>query len=330
MDVRIQDAYRAIKSAVFGHAAGDALGVPAEFMTRDELARRPVRDMTGFGTYSLPKGAWSDDTSMSLCTLASLTDKAAVAPDDLMRRFLSWADEGALTPFGRAFGIGRTTQKALAQYRRGAPCGCASERDNGNGSLMRILPVVLYQRFRPEGRRPPEAELAEIHAVSALTHAHPRATTACGIYARAALALLETPEKSAVRRGLRAAAHFYRGSAALSAFTRLFDEDFAETNPAAIRSGGYVVDTLEAALWCLLTTESYASCVLKAVSLGEDTDTTAAVAGGLAGLLYGFDAIPAAWTDALAKRSAIDAMCLTAAERWRGRIIDASEHKITG
>lgn len=313
---QVQKVYETVKSAVFGHAVGDALGVPLEFVGRERLAAHPVTDMRAFGTHNLPRGSWSDDTSMTLCTLASLTERGAVVPEDMMLRFSQWANNGAYTPFGRAFGIGRTTFQAIADYLHGKPYGGAGERDNGNGSLMRILPVPLYQHFCPRKDAGPEERIREVHAVSALTHAHRRSMEACGIYAFIMESLLEEQTSPAIRRGLQNADRFYRTDPEHAAFSRLFSPGFAETPADQIRSSGYVADTLEAAVWCLLTTGSYRACVLRAVNLGGDTDTVAAVAGGLAGVLYGFDAIPPDWSSALIRRGRLDDMCMAAARSW--------------
>lgn len=313
-----QEIYPTIKSAVFGHAVGDALGVPVEFATRERLQCTPVQTMQGFQTHNVPPGTWSDDTSMTLCTLESLTKTGNVNLNDMMDRFIQWGYAGYMTPYGRMFGIGRTTRLALTGYRRGKPvdaCGGTQERDNGNGSLMRIMPVILYQHMT--GIYGSEREkMEELNRVSALTHGHPRAMMACGIYGFVLDELLARREPSSLVAGLKQAALFYAGSSEYSAYTELFQPDFFGLDSGQIQSSGYVVDTLKAALWCVGTTTSYPECVLKAVNLGGDTDTTAAVAGGLAGVLYGFDSIPKEWISSLALHEKLDAMCMDAAERW--------------
>lgn len=147
---QIKIAYKTIKSAIFGHAVGDALGVPVEFVKREKLEKCPVTDMLEFGTHNQPKGTWSDDTSMTLCTLDSLTRQNAIIPEDIMLNFSKWLLEGKFTPFGCTFGVGRTTLKAIANYQKGKTYICSKEKDNGNGSLMRILLIPLYQHFMYE------------------------------------------------------------------------------------------------------------------------------------------------------------------------------------
>jgi ADP-ribosylglycohydrolase len=300
---------------VLGHAVGDALGVPAEFCSRAHMDAHPICDMVGFGSYPYPAGTWSDDTSMSLCALKVLADGAADW-DAIMRHFGAWIDEGAFSPVGECFDVGRACLAAVRRYQEGTPpvdCGGRGEFDNGNGSLMRIHPFVLYAMYS----HAVDAPDAFITCASSLTHAHPCAVAACLIYAAVLREVLEAPCKQSVRRGLRLAAQRYAHTEGGERFARLFDPAFESLAREYIGSSGYVVDTLEAAVWCLLTTNSYKECVLCAVNLGEDTDTTAAVAGGLAGALYGYEAIPVAWRETLSAATAIEALCRRAAACWK-------------
>ncbi len=298
-----------VRAAVLGHAIGDALGVPVEFVTRDELQKHPVTDMLAYGTYNVPKGTWSDDTSMTLCTLNSITVQGKIDLEHIMSELVKWVDDGHMTPHGKVFDIGRTCLSGIMNYQHGKGvhnCGCNREFDNGNGSLMRIIPISLYNFFKRVDR---EAAIDNINAVSALTHAHDRSCIACGIYDFVIQELLAFPQKSSVKIALKKAYAFYDGFPELKHFERLCSPDFGLIADKEIKSSGYVVDTLEAAIWCLLTANSYKECVLKAVNLGQDTDTVAAVAGGLAGLLYGYKQIPAEWIKTLAKHNEIIKMC---------------------
>lgn len=306
----------AVKGGILGLAVGDALGVPVEFLSRGELAQNPVTGMRGQGTHHQPAGTWSDDTSMALCLLESLTDGLDYA--DMMVRFLCWAGEGHLTAHGDVFDMGIATHQALARFRAGIPpleCGGRGEYDNGNGSLMRILPLALWlhRTAGPGFYRDPKAHEI-IHNASALTHAHPVSLAACVLYCAAADALLcgqAGPEAlgQAIAEAKQVCARMPKTAPALPAFARADPAVLLALPREEVRSGGYVVDTLEAALWCLLHAGSYRECVLEAVNLGEDTDTVAAVAGGLAGLQYGPGGIPAEWLGALAKRQEIEALC---------------------
>lgn len=306
----------AIKSVILGHAVGDALGVPVEFARRDKLDKHPVKEMLGFGTFPYPAGCWSDDTSMTLAALDSLA-AGRLDWDEIMKNFGKWIEDGEYTPTGEAFDVGRTCLRSVIDYfshrRSATEDGQSGEFSNGNGSLMRILPFVLYTAYCGDCGTD---WLETIHTASCLTHAHRRSQIACGIYACVVRALLKTPEKAAVQVGLAEARKHYRGEAEFDCYARIFDVDFAAVPRDEIKSSGYVVDTLEAAIWCLLNTETYADCVLKAVNLGGDTDTVAAIAGGMAGALYGSNAIPKGWLDTLKRRDYIEKLCEKAALAW--------------
>ena len=298
-----------VKAVMIGHAVGDALGVPVEFASRLELDKSPVVDMEEGGTYNMPKGTWSDDTSMSLATLDGLAN-GNIDYNDIMIGFCDWFDTAKYTPADVVFDIGRGTMKSLISYMRGEAeaidCGQKSELDNGNGSLMRIHPIVLYLANKDMSIK---EKIEIIHNVSALTHGHIRSKIACGIYAFVLWELLNNPSLDSIRVGLDNAEKFYKGEAELKHYNRIFCRTFTITKRDDIKSSGYVVDTLEAALWCLLTTSSYKDCVLKAVNLGGDTDTVAAIAGGLAGGVYGYEAIPQNWRNTLIKRDYIEQLC---------------------
>ncbi len=303
-----------ILSGITGHAVADALGVPVEFTDRKKLLKDPVTSMRSYGTYNLPAGTWSDDTSLTLALVDSLA--YGLNYEDMMNRFNNWLFEAKYTPFDKVFDVGIGTEQALSRFKEGIgplECGGTSERDNGNGSLMRILPIYYYlQSTYGEAFIEKSESFEIIHNVSALTHAHKRSQIACGIYIAIAAEIGKQKYLSkAVERGLNQAKTFYENKNGyreeLNYYHRL--EKISELPSEEIKSSGYVVDTLEAAIWCLLTTKSYSACVLKAVNLGQDTDTVAAVAGGLAGLYYGYESIPNVWLEQLVKREYIEDLC---------------------
>jgi ADP-ribosylglycohydrolase len=297
-----------VLSGLMGVCVGDALGVPIEFHSRNQCRHRPIAGMVGYGTYNQPPGTWSDDSSLTFCLAESLCDGYDL--DAIARSFCRWRYEATWTPYGQVFDIGGTTQVAILRLSRGTPpveAGGTEDRNNGNGSLMRILPLVFcYQSVQfPELIR-------RVHDCSRLTHGHPRSQMACGIYISIAIGLLQGLDaKTAYIQGVEAVKPIYSQppfDAELGRFKRVLGGQIETLSERAIKSSGYVIDTLEASLWCLLTTDSYAEAVLKAVNLGEDTDTTGAVTGGLAGIYYGFDAIPPEWVDAIARREEIVAL----------------------
>jgi len=311
-----------VKSVVIGHAVADALGVPVEFMTREELKAHPVTEMMGYGTYPMPKGSWSDDTSMSLCALDAMHD-GKINFDEVMLNFAKWYCQDEYTPTGEMFDVGNTCSIAIERYLKEGlswrECGLSGAMDNGNGSLMRIHPFALYA-FTLDTNTKTKMEIIEL--ASALTHAHLRSKIACGIYACILWELLTWGEfidiKTCVRTGMFRAHQYYESTpfkGELSHFSKLYYQiangknGIPSVTEKDILSDGYVVNTLEAAIWCLLTTNSYRECVLKAVNLGDDTDTVAAVAGGLAGAFYGYKAIPQEWRDVLIKCEHIEGLC---------------------
>lgn len=306
-----------IKSVMIGHAVGDALGVPVEFSSREELSRSPVTDMKGYGTYPVPAGAWSDDTSMSVATLDCLAD-GEINWDNIMSAFADWCYHGKYTPTGELFDIGNICSYAIANYAKqrkpAIACGLCGEYSNGNGSLMRIHPFSLLTWYRYELHSDWESIIDQ---ASALTHAHERSKLACKIYTMILHSLLDSPCKESVKSALQKAKYRYITNHESSHFCRLWDKKLGKLTADHINSGGYVVDSLEAAVWCVLNTDSYKECVLKAVNLGDDTDTTAAIAGGLAGALYGYDAIPRKWREMLIQREYIETMCNRAGNIWK-------------
>lgn len=317
-----------IRAAVLGTAMGDALGVPVEFHTREDLRADPVTGMRAYGSHNQPAGTWSDDTSMLLATLDSLC--GGYDPDDIMARFDGWLSEGCYTPFGEVFDQGLIVHRAIQRYRNGTKslnCGGHGEMDNGNGSLMRIMPACLYAIAREErGEMKAEDAVRMIHEVSSLTHAHVISKAGCGLYYFMVKALIESKGASlidALQSGMdRALAHYratdwYNYGDAVETYGRLSDlTAFKAANEATISSKGYVVATLEAAVWCLLNTDSFEAALLRAVNLGHDTDTVGAVAGGLAGLYYGIEAMPVDWLETLIRRAWIEGLCDKAAAQW--------------
>ncbi len=307
----------AIKSALFGVAVGDALGVPAEFKPREFLRGNPVTDMTGHGTHHQPPGTFSDDSSLTFCLAEALTGEFDL--HTIGRNFVRWRDEGFWTAHGFVFDIGGTTGQAIGRLRKGVQPDLAGDSDelcNGNGSLMRILPLLFYLHDKSAGER-----FDLTRRVSSITHRHIRSVIACFIYLEYARPLLYGNGKWEAYDTLRKEIPAFLNSlpvdpAEIDRFDRLLKGNIAEEPEETIRGSGYVLHTLEASLWCLLTTSSYREAVLKAVNLGEDTDTTAAVTGGLAGLLYGWNTIPEHWLHQLARRNDIEDL----AERLAARI----------
>ena len=304
------------KDGIFGVVTGDALGCPVEFREREELAVSPVSGMRGHGTFDQPAGTWTDDSSMTLATLDSILTVEGIDLKDIMRDFMGWYYEGSYTPFGTAFDIGGTCSNAITQFARTRDpktCGDTTEDCNGNGSLMRIMPACLYCYSK---KMYDDEAVKVIHDVSALTHAHLRSKMACGIYYFCVKAILDEDKDliDELQDGIDNAVAYYKqdldSTVELASFARLTNlYSFRNVPSNEIKSSGYVIDTIEASIWSLITTTTLKQALLKAVNLGEDTDTVAAIAGGLAGLYYGYGDIPSAWLSVIQRREWIEGLC---------------------
>jgi ADP-ribosylglycohydrolase len=260
------------RRGMYGLAIGDAVGLPYQFLGRDEFV---CTDMDGHGTYDMPAGTWSDDTSMAVATAHSLAlNGGKVDVDDIRRRFLMWLREENYI-IDICYDVGGTTWRSLTTGRPGMEVN-----DNGNGSLMRILPLAFT-----------DCDDEDIRKVSGITHGHWIACTGCVIYIGIARRLIKGEILADIVKTLDYDYPYHRLA------------KLAEIPRNEVKSTGYVVDTLEAALWSLLHTDNYRDAILTAVNLGYDTDSVAAVAGGLAGIMYGVDQ---EWYERLRGKEVID------------------------
>lgn len=299
-----------IQSALFGVAVGDALGVPAEGIERHILKRNPITEMTTGGYHCQPAGTWSDDSSLTFCLADNLTQDFDL--NRIAQSFLKWGTEAHWTARSETFGMGRGTHDALVNVYHGIPadlCGGESEEENGNGSLMHILPLVFFTFDKNIDERFDYAQ-----KVSSITHRHIRSVIACFYYLEFARYLLQGIDKYEIYARLQQEIPAYLRARhidpnEIAKFNRLFTQNIVQVNENEIESSGYVLHTLEAAIWCLLNHNSFSSTVLSAVNLGGDSDTTAAVVGGLVGLIYGVENIPQAWSDSLARKEDIKQLC---------------------
>lgn len=289
-----------IKAGICGFVIGDALGVPVEFSSRKTLQKNPIKTITGYGTYNMPPGTYSDDTSMTLATMSSICNKKTIDYEDIQSEFLEWLLNGKYTQYGETFDYGNTTYESLLRFKNGFEalnCGGISERDNGNGSLMRILPLAFIR----------DIDYETIENISGLTHGHLRSKIACVFYVELAKSMISDnlTIKEHVKIACDKIRKHYKDSEERKHFERIFNDDLKEN----IKSSGYVIDTLESVIYCLETTDNYKDSVLKAVNLGGDTDTIAAVCGGLSGIYYGFDSIPIDWLNQIPKIEEVLSLC---------------------
>lgn len=291
---------------LFGVSIGDALGVPVEFKSRKEIAKNPITDMIGYGTYNLPPGTFSDDSSLTFCLAEGLTQEFDL--NKIGKNFVKWYHDNYWTANGNVFDIGNTTRESIYRLSNGTKsdlAGSFDEDSNGNGSLMRILPLVFYIKDKPINER---FEITK--QVSSITHGHIRSVIACFYYLEFAKQLIEQKNKFEIYRNLQHEMTTFFNSISInpteiSLFNRLLTKNIYDLSESIIFGSGYVLHTLEASIWCLMTTSSYKEAALKAVNFGEDTDTTAAVTGGLAAILYSHESIPKTWIKQLARKDDI-------------------------
>lgn len=298
---------------VYGLAVGDALGVPVEFCSREMLDKDPVRAMEAGGTHRQDKGTWSDDTSMVLATLDAMS-AGGLSFGMVMDNFAKWYTGANYTAAGVVFDAGGTTSAAIHNYMLGEPlesCGAADERSNGNGSLMRMLPMIYYVYLK-YGLEVNPLAVEQIYRLSGLTHAHIISKVCCVYYVYIGMYIMEAGRDlhSAIKAAIEAVERYY---ATEEEIPPVLDKDslmdYVSLNREDIESTGYVVHSLVASVWCLWNSSSYAEAVLKAVNLGADTDTTGAITGSLAGIWYGMENIPTEWLKELKNSKSIMAIC---------------------
>lgn len=295
-----------IKGCVWGSICGDVLGVPVEFRDRKYLQKYPITKIIGFETtkeskHVLVPGTWSDDTSLSLLTIESLLN--GYNPKDMMNLYSLWFYKSYMTAHGELFDIGITTEKAIKNFiNKKAPYGLKTEKNNGNGSLMRIHPIAIY--FANESD---DKIILKAFQISELTHGHIRSKLACAYFCILLKQILhgksfidsykytnDAMKDLIIKRG------------EFKAFERILTIKILNEPVIKINSGGYVIDTLEASLWCIYNTKTLKSAILKAVNLGFDSDTTGSVTGALAGAIYGYNDIPKEWIDTIVKKEMIE------------------------
>jgi ADP-ribosyl-[dinitrogen reductase] hydrolase len=276
---------------LLGLAAGDAVGVTLEFCSRGSAV---LTDMVGGGAFGLLPGQWTDDTAMALCLGTSLLEKGGFDAEDQMQRYVRWWETGYLSSTGTCFDIGSTVELALRTYidTGEAYAGPSGKRSAGNGSIMRLAPVPMF--YYPDE----EAAVRYSAESSRTTHGAEESVDACRLFGGMLYRALAGRAKEEVLFGDGG----FRGAEKIAALAR---GAYRDLDVDTIAGTGYVVKSLEAALWCFFHTHTFADAVLKAANLGDDADTTAAVCGQLAGAFYGIEGIPAKWRERVARRDEI-------------------------
>ena len=299
-----------VKNGIIGFVVGDTMGVPVEFNSRERLLLNPVTEMLEYGTHNMPKGCWSDDTSMTLATMDSIIKCKEINTNDMTDRFIKWYRNGEYTATGIMFDIGTTTKQALIKYQRGidiaSKCGGEREYDNGNGSIMRMLPIAYYCYLKSLE----DTEILKIvKEVSSITHRHQISILGCYIYVRLAMELLKGKELLQAYQEIKKLDYSYFTEDTICKYERILNSNIGLYNINDISSNGYIVSTLEAVIWTLINSKSFNETIIKAINLGEDTDTVGACVGGLAGIYYGIENINQKWKDNILRYDYIINIC---------------------
>ena len=298
-----------VKDSLYGFIVGDAMGVPVEFEDREKLINKPVTSMLGYGSHDVEAGVYSDDTSMTLATMDSIIKQNGIINyNDIADKFCNWVNNNEYTATNKIFDIGMTTKYALIKYFNNkidaTMCGGTNINENGNGSLMRMLPIALYCFYK--NIKDDNEIFTLVKNSSSITHAHDISILGCYIYVRYVISLLETKNKISSYNFIKKLDYSMFIEEVKLEYSRILFSDISTLNINDINSSGYVVDTLEAVFWIILNCSSYNESIIGAINLGGDTDTIGAITGSIAGILYGYDNISKRWISKLKNKDYID------------------------
>lgn len=299
---------------IIGLALADSMGVPVEFQTRDLLKKHPVKGVIGYGTYNMPEGCWSDDTSLTIATMDGITRNAGIIDENAYKNiadnFLNYYLNDAFTPTDEMFDIGGTTRNAILRYSTGtiAPtkCGGNESTNAGNGALMRILPIAYYAY---EKKLSNEEIINIVSDIASLTHRLDTCKMGSYIYTQFAKKLLEKESKENAYRYIQSLDYSSFDNQTVEEYKRVLQGNIFDLPEQAISSLGKTLPTLEASLWAFMNSKDYSSAILPAINLGNDTDTVGACTGGLAGIYYGAENINRDWLSKLRKHDYLKNLC---------------------
>lgn len=305
-----------LKDIIYGLAIGDALGVPIEFQSRENLKKHKVTKMLSFGTHNQPKGTWSDDTSLTLCLLDGINYKDHIIDTKIIKQnMINWYLKSYFTATNNRFDIGYTTALSIENMEKGYPiysCGPSNLNSNGNGALMRISPLVLFLKDCKIDKR-----FEIVRKITSITHGHGINILGCHFYIEFMIEILNSPNMNKfliLDKTIQTFINFHKNSEFqeyLKYYDRLlnkkiFKKEKNKYDKSIISSSGYIIDSLEASIFCFLTENSYKKAVIKAINLGKDTDTIGAITGSMSALYYGFNNIPKIWIKSLKNKELIN------------------------
>jgi len=298
-----------VKDGILGLAVGDAMGMPTEFLERETLFEKPVLKMTPKISTGIPKGAWGDNTSLTIATMDAMS-KSGLNYTAMADNFVRWFTSNHFCSINESFGIGKTTLKALVRYTQrldeAYECGSLELKDNDNGSLKRMLPIAYYFVAHKETEK---KILEVVRRTSSITHANEEVVCGCYIYVRYAMNILRGNNKFAALEQIKGLDYKTFSKETQTKYKRILEGDLSKLSIDDIKTTDNVVDTLEATLWCFIHSSSYKECVIATTNIGGDTDTIGALAGALAGLFYGYKSIPESMLENLRKVDYLENMC---------------------
>ena len=288
---------------LLGFAIGDAMGVPIEYSIREKCLKNPVMEMLGNGSHNVPAGSWSDDTSMVVATMASYIDKETIDYNNIMDKLYEWLENNKYTADDKRFDIGRITLKGIYNYSRKnkdpLECGEDNVNSNDNESLKRMLPVAYYGYYN---KLSGDDLYNLVKDMSSLTNAHEISVLGCYIYVLYVIKLLNGEDKITAYNDLQKEDYSMFSEESLELYNRILKNNLKDLKVHDIKSGSFIVDTLEASIWVTLNSKNYPESIIGAINLGEDTDTVGAITGSMTGIIYGYDEIPTKWLDKLLKK----------------------------
>ena len=298
-----------VRDGIIGLAVGEAMGVPTESNKREDLLEKPVVKMIPKISNGIPKGAWSDGTSLAIATMDAIST-SGLNYTAMADNYVRWFTTNKFCSTNESFSIENTTLKSLVRYTQhmdeAYECGSDDYFDNGNGSLARVLPIAYYFTAHKDT----DKKIYEVvKKTSSITHSHEVSVLGCYIFVRLLMNLLKGNNKYSALNQVKRLDYSMFSKEALDEYKRILVADIAEFEIEEIKTSSFVVDTLEAAIWCFLKSESYKECVIATTNIGGDTDTIGAIAGALAGIFYGYTNIPKSYLEDLRKKDYLIELC---------------------
>ncbi len=298
-----------VRDGLIGLAIGNAMGVPTESSSRDDLLEKPVVKMMPRIRDGIPKGAWSDSTSLTIATMDAIINKG-IDYTEIADNFVRWFTANQFCSMKEAFDVGETTLKALVSYtqhlERAEECGLSGVQDNGSGSLIRMLPIAYYL----VASKASERDILEIvRNVSSITHSHEISICGCYIYVRYLMLLLRGNNKFSALTKVRGLDYSIFSKETVDCYHRILKGDITSLTIDDVQSSAYIVDTLESSLWCFLQSSNYKECVIATTNIGNSTAAIGAIAGSCAGVFYGSANIPKSLLEDLRKRDYLESLC---------------------